>query len=443
MTHMENKKIHHIVIVGGGAGGLELATKLGDKLGSKKKAMITLVDKSKTHVWKPLLHEIAAGSLNPERHELDYLAQAHWHHFKFRLGTMEGLDRSKREISLSPNYDEDGIEVIPRRSFEYDTLIIAVGSTTNDFGVKGASEFSIALDTQEQAEKFHRRLHNALLRAQTQIEPIKPGQLEVVIVGAGATGVELSAELHNTTRELAAYGLDKINPDRDIKISLVEANERVLPALPAKLSDSVELELKKLNINTYTGERVTEVSSQGVYTHSGRFIPSALVVWAAGIKAPDFLHALAGLETNRINQLLVKRTLQTTLDNDVFAFGDCAACPWPGHDGNVPPRAQSAHQQATMLLKTVKYRLAGKSKLPEYTYLDYGSLVNLSRYSTVGSLMGSIYGGSLFIEGLFARLMYQSLYKMHLMALHGFFSVFLQTLARIITRRTESQVKLH
>lgn len=443
-----NNSLHHVVIVGGGAGGLELATKLGDSLGRKGKAIITLIDKSKTHVWKPLLHEIAAGSMNPERHELVYLAQAHWHHFKFRLGSMDSLDRAKREVSVAPHYDEDGVEVIPRRTFQYDTLIIAVGSTTNDFGVKGASEYSIALDTQEQAEKFHRRLHNALLRAQTQVAAVQTGQLEVVIVGAGATGVELSAELHNTTRELAAYGLDKIDADHDIKISLVEANERLLPALPQKLSDSVELELKKLNVHLYMGERVTEVTNKGVYTHSDKFIPSALVVWAAGIKAPDFLQKIDGLETNRINQLVVKRTLQTTLDTNIFAFGDCAACPMGSSkagraDETVPPRAQAAHQQASMLFKTIKSRVAGKAVLPEYTYRDYGSLVNLGRYTTVGNLMGAITGGSLFIEGLFARIMYKSLYKLHLMALHGFWSMALQTLVRMITRRTESQVKLH
>ena len=444
MDNKNQNSLHHVVIVGGGAGGLELATKLGDSLGRKGKAMITLIDKTKTHVWKPLLHEIAAGSMDPDKHELNYLAQAHWHHFKFRLGSMDNLDRAKREISISPYFDEDGEEVIPRRTVQYDTLIIAIGSTTNDFGVKGASEYSIALDTQDQAEKFHRRLHNALVRAQTQQAPVHAGQLEVVIVGAGATGVELSAELHNTTRELAAYGLDKIDPDRDIQISLIEANSRVLPALPPKLSNSVELELSKLRVHLYKGERVTEVTDKGVHTHSGRFIPSVLVVWAAGIKAPDFLHEIDGLETNRINQLVVNRTLQTTLDENIFAFGDCAACPWIGHaDDSVPPRAQAAHQQASMLIKSVKCRVAGKAELPEFTYRDYGSLVNLGSYTTVGNLMGSLSGSSLFIEGLFARLMYQSLYKMHLMALHGFWSMALQTLARTITRRSESQVKLH
>ncbi len=443
MKNTQENSLHHIVIVGGGAGGLELATSLGDSLGKSKKALITLVDCTKTHVWKPLLHEIAAGSMNPDKHELEYMAQAHWHHFKFRLGRMDGLNRAKKELTIAAYFDEDGLELIPRRTFSYDTLVIAIGSTTNDFGIKGALEHSIALDTQDQAEKFHKRLHNALVRAQTQTTPIKPGQLEVVIVGAGATGVELAAELHNTTRELAAFGLDKIDADRDVKISIIEASDRVLPALPPKLSMAVEAELRKLNVQLHTGERVTEVTDKGVHTHSGSFIPSQLVVWAAGIKAPDFLNDLSGLETNRINQLLVKQTLQTTLDDNVFAFGDCAACPYLGHDGNVPPRAQAAHQQASLLVKSLKKRVANKTNLPEYHYRDYGSLVNLGRYSTVGSLMGAVSGGNMHIQGMFARLMYQSLYKLHLMALHGFFSTFLQTLARLITRRTEATIKLH
>ncbi len=440
---MANNKLHQIVIVGGGAGGLELATRLGDALGKKKQAEITLIDCTRTHVWKPLLHEIAAGSMNPDKHELEYLAQAHWHYFNFRLGRMDGLNRDKKEVTIAPFFDEDGHEVIARRTFQYDTLVIAIGSTTNDFGIKGALEYSIALDTQDQAEKFHRKLHNALVRAQTQTTPVRAGQLEVVIVGAGATGVELAAELHNTTRELAAYGLDRIDADRDVKISIIEASNRVLPALPKKLSTAVEIELKKLQVNIYTSERVIEVSAKGVYTHSGLYIPSMLVVWAAGIKAPDFLREFDGLEVNQINQIVVKQSLQSVIDENIFAFGDCAACPRLGHAGNVPPRAQAAHQQASMLYKTMKHRVSGRTDYPEYIYRDYGSLVNLGQYSTVGSLMGVISGGSMYIEGLFARLMYRSLYQMHLMSLHGVISVLLQGIARMILRRSEAKVKLH
>ncbi len=440
---MTENRLHQVLIVGGGAGGMELATSLGDSLGKKKQAEITLIDSSRTHVWKPLLHEIAAGSMDPEKHELNYLAQAHWHNFRFRIGRMDGLDRENKTVLLAPYHDESGDEIISRRSIPYDTLVIAIGSTTNDFGVKGAREFSTALDTQEQAEMFHRKLHNALLRAQTQNTPVKEGQLEVVIVGAGATGVELSAELHNATRELAAYGLDNIDVERDIKLSIIEASDRLLPALTPKLAIAVELELKKLGVNIFTGERVTEVSEKGILTHSGMRIPSSLVVWAAGIKAPDFLKDIDGLETNKINQLVVSETLQTTVDENIFAFGDCSACAWEGQEGNIPPRAQAAHQQASLLVKSLKRRVSGKANMPKFKYRDYGSLVNLGQYTTVGSLMGALTGSSMYIEGLVARIMYRSLYKMHLIALHGFVSVFFHSIARFIARRSEPQVKLH
>jgi len=440
---MDSKK-HQIVIIGGGAGGLELATKLGDTLGKNKKAEITLVDSKKTHIWKPLLHEIAAGSLNADKDELDYLAQAHWHNFNFRLGSMDALNKETKEVSLAPFIGPDGMEIIPRRRFSYNTLIISVGSTINDFEIEGAAEHAIALDNQKQAQKFHQKLHNAILKAQTQKDEISQGQLEVVIVGAGATGVELAAELHKATREMTAYGLDKINPDKDIKISLIEASDRLLPALPKRMSLSVDRELKKLNVNLYLNERVTNVSESGIQTHTGRFIPSALVVWAAGIKAPEFLGSL-GLKINGINQIIVKSTLQSIDNDSIFAFGDCAACPIrPGAKELVPPRAQSAHQQASLLSRTMKHLVAEKDhNLPQYSYKDYGSLVNLGRYSTVGNLMGSLTGGSMFIEGFIARIMYLMLYQMHLMALHGVTVVTLRLIAKFITRRTETHVKLH
>jgi len=433
---------HRIVIVGGGAGGLELATRLGDTLGKRGRAEITLIDRDWTHLWKPLLHQVAAGSRDLDDHELEYLAQARWHHFHFRLGAMDGLDRRQKLIDVAPTLDENGHEIVPRRQFPYDTLVICVGSTANDFGTPGVREHAISLDTSEEAARFHRRLIHALVRANTQAEPVRPGQLCVAIIGAGATGVELAAELHNTTREVAAFGLDRVNPERDIRITVIEAGERILPAVPPRLSQSATELLRNLGVDVRTGERVVEVTPEAVRTAGGGVIPSELVAWAAGIKAPDFLRDLDGLETNRINQLVVRPTLQTTRDDDVFALGDCAACPWPGHPQPVPPRAQAAHQQASTLVKTLAHRLEGKPPL-EYRYRDFGSLVSLGEYSTVGSLMGALVGGAMFIEGHFARVMYKSLYKMHLNALHGFFRVALDTLARMITRRTAPRVKLH
>jgi NADH dehydrogenase len=227
-----------------------------------------------------------------------------------------------------------------------------------------------------------------------------------------------------------------------MKLNLIEAAERILPGLPSRFSSATAELLQKLGVAIYAGSRVTEVTKDGVVLADGKTIPCAITVWAAGVKAPDFMRELAGLETNRINQLVVTPTLQTTRDENIFALGDCCACPWLGRDATVPPRAQAAHQQASLLFKNLQHRLAGKPLL-EFQYRDFGSLVSLGKFSTVGSLMGGLIGRSFWIEGYFARLMYLSLYKMHELALHGFFKVALETLARMLTRRTDPPVKLH
>jgi NADH dehydrogenase len=434
--------LHEIVIVGGGAGGLELVTHLGDTLGKHGAARVTLIERSRTHLWKPLLHVVAAGSMDPSEHELNYLAQAHWHHFGYRFGEMTGLDRAAKKVHLAPTFDEEGRQITPPQAIHYDTLVIAVGSVTNDFGTPGAAQFAIPLDTPEQAVRFNRRLINACLRAQSQEGPVRPGQLHIAIIGAGATGTELSAELHRTTRELVAFGLDKIDPEKDIRIVLIEAAPRILPALPQRICDATMKLLGEMGVEVRTGARVSEVQADGVRLADGSFIPSELVVWAAGVKAPDFLSRLDGLEVNRINQLVVLATLQTTRDPDIFAMGDCAACPREGYDTPVPPRAQAAHQQSTHLARQLARRLKGE-KLEPFVYRDFGSLVSLGKYSTVGNLMGFLVGKNFFIEGLFARLMYRSLYKMHERAVQGSARTLLGTLSRGLSRRAEPAVKLH
>lgn len=441
-TSSTSQPLHEIVVVGGGAGGLELATRLGDRLGRRGKARISLVDSARSHLWKPLLFEVAAGSLDSYADRLEYLAQAHWHHFRFHLGRMDGLDRERREIQLAPTLDQRGVEIMPRRTLHYDTLVIAVGSVANDFGVPGVREHCAMLDTPEQAREFHRRHINACLQAHNQPEKVRPEQLTVAIVGAGATGVELAAELHDTTRELSAYGLEHIDPDKNLRLEIVEAADRVLPGLPAKLSAAVRERLGELGIAVHTGERVVEVRSDGLMTASGKFMPAGMMVWSAGIKAPDFLAGIAGLQTNRINQLIVRPTLQTLDDDAIFAFGDCAACPLPDGSGNVPPRAQAAHQQASMLLRSMSRRLRGKP-LPAYRYRDYGSLVALGLFSPVGSLMGALIGGSVMIEGMLARLVYWSLHQMHQTALNGYYRTTLATLANLINRPNRVKIKLH
>ena len=434
--------LHKIVVVGGGAAGLELVTALGNKYGKSGRAHVTLVDRARTHIWKPLLHEVAAGSLDVGHHAVDYLHHAHANNFRYRIGEMTGLDRERRVVQLAASTDSEGREVTPVRAIPYDTLVMAVGSTTNDFGTPGVKEHAIALDTQEQAVRFHQRLVNGMLRAHTQEGPVRPGQLHVTVIGAGATGTELAAELHRTTREVAKTGLDKIDPAKDLKITLVEAADRILPAVPARLSSDVMALLAKIGVEVRVKARVTEVRADGVQLADGGFIPSELVVWAAGVKGANFLKDLGGLETTRNNQLVVTPTLQTTRDPDVFAMGDCAYLVEQGSDTPIPPRAQAAHQQAAHLLKQIPNKMAAKPLKP-FKYRDFGSLVSLGEYTTVGNLMGFIQGKNMFIAGLFARLMYRSLYKMHETAVNGFWKTALDALARAITRRTVARVKLH
>jgi NADH dehydrogenase len=431
---------HHIVVVGGGAGGLELATRLGTAMGHNGRAEITLIDAKPTHLWKPLLHQVAAGSLDIGDQQLAYLAQARWRHFRFRLGSMSGLDRNSRTVIVAPTLDETGEEVIPERRLHYDSLVMAVGSVSNDFGIKGVQEHCFFLDTMDEAQRFQRQLLNRMLYLHTHKRQ-PDDRLGVAIIGAGATGVELAAQLHTVTRVLSAYGLDNLDPEHDIKLHIVEAGPRILPALPQPVVEKTRRGLENLGVNIHVNERVVEVTKDGVRTVEGDFISAGITVWAAGIKAPDFLRDINGLETNHINQLQVNANLQTTRDENIYALGDCAACPDKG-GGMVPPRAQAAHQQASFLTKLLKKRVSGAAYQGQYRYRDHGSLVTLGSYSTVGSLMGRI-PGTLYIAGYIARWVYLSLYKLHQIALYGWLRTALLTVSKLLRSSVHPEVKLH
>jgi NADH dehydrogenase len=433
----DDPSLHRVLIVGAGAGGLRLASLLGAKLGRRRKASITLLEPARIHVWKPLLHEVASGSLDSETDSLELIAHARYRHYRYRIGAMVGLDRAKRQVHVAPSVDEEGQTIIPPRVLGYDTLVIAVGSMSNDFGTPGVNEYAITLDTLDQAARFNRRMINSCLRANAQYEPRKPGQLHCAIVGAGATGVELAAELHKSMRDLVSYNLDRIDFDMHIKIDLIEAAPRILPALPESLATATAEVLRGLGVNIRTGRRVMEVRAGEVVLDGGEVVPAELIVWAAGIKAPDYLRNLDGLETDKINRLVVRPTLQTTKDDDIFAIGDCANCTLPGMKEPLPPTAQVAHQQSGFMVKVVNKRLRGEP-LPNFTYRDRGSLISLADYDTFGVLYKNVK-----LQGLIARWAYRALHKRHLQALHGSFKVALDSLVHAVTKRTEPRIKLH
>ena len=436
-------KVTQIVVVGGGAGGLELATKLGRTFRRDPNVDVLLVDRHRTHIWKPLLHEVAAGALDANLDEVGYGAHGHRSGFRFFLGTLEDIDRQAREIVIAPMHDEDGTELLARQRIPYDYLVMAIGSVTNDFGVPGVKAHCVFLDHRGDAERFRQRLLNHCLRASrsTATGGAADATVEIAIVGGGATGVELAAELYDAAGALRRYGLEDFDESR-LRVTLLEAGPRILPALPEKLAAAAHEELESLGVRVLVDTRVTEVDREAVHTGDGDLVAADIRVWAAGIRGADFLKGISGLETTRDNRIAVTPTLQTTRDDRIFALGDCCACPRPDSDLPVPPRAQAAHQMADAMLRNLLRVLAGKEATP-YVYRDHGSLVSLSRFSTVGSLMGKLIGGRMAIEGRLARFVYVSLYRMHLIAIHGWLRGVLLIAIGRVNQVVRPRLKLH
>ncbi|OZI19882.1 FAD-dependent oxidoreductase [Bordetella genomosp. 9] len=429
---------HRVVIVGGGAGGLELATELGRKHGRRH---VTLIDSHMVHIWKPTLHEAAAGTIDVQQEGLSYLMLANLSQFNFVLGPMLGVDRARRLVQVGAIPGPAGEPLLPAREIPYDTLVIAVGSTSNFFGTRGAREHAITLDTPESAEQFRLTMLQAMVKVDQAKASDPRARLHIAIVGGGATGVELAAELHEASRLVAAYGLSNFDPRRDLAIRIIEGAPRILAALPEKLSHAAQRRLESLGIEIESGCLVSEVTADTVHTKDGRAFPAELCMWAAGIKGPDVLGAL-DLPRNRVGQLEVDARLQTE-DPAIFAFGDCAAA--PRADGRVvPARAQAAHQEASYLRRRLSARIAGQPEPGgDFVYKDRGSLVSLGRERGVGSLMGALLGRGFFISGLIARWMYASLHLLHHRTVLGFSRTVSLALARLLTRRTHPRVKLH
>jgi NADH dehydrogenase len=431
-----------IVVVGGGAGGLELAARLGKKFGRERYDII-LLEKNQTHIWKPLLHEVAAGSLDANLDEVGYRGHGYICGYRFFLGAMKGIDRERREVIVAPLHDENGAEIMGEHRIRYDYLVIAVGSVANDFGVKGVKERCLFLENRQEADRFRQKLLNQCLRVSRTMQryPHADEYVRVTIVGGGATGVELAAELYNAAGELRHYGLEVFDESR-LKVTLLEAGPRILPALPEDLADAATEELRALGVDVRVNAQVEEVTPYGMKVKGGETIAGDLKIWAAGVKAPEFLKDIAGLETTRNNQLVVRPTMQTTRDERIFAIGDCAYFKAEGAERPVPPRAQAAHQMAETVFTNLCAAISGKP-LKSFVYKDYGSLVSLSKFSTVGSLMGNLIGGRMAVEGRAARFMYVSLYRMHLIAIHGWLRGLFMILVGHVNQVVRPKLKLH
>lgn len=425
-----------IIVIGGGAGGLELAVRLARKLKRDKLTEVMLIDKNPTHIWKPLFHEVATGSMNSYHDEASYLMLARKHKFNFILGEVTAIDAERNQVRIAPLVDDGGLEMMSSRDFIYDQLVVSVGSLSNDFGIEGVKTYSRQLDSREQAERFHKNFTTQLQRTNLQSTS---GTLSVAIVGGGATGVELAADMHNVVQRLREYGFEHFSKER-LSVSIIEAAPGLLPRLPSRIGVSVKKELERIGVQVHLLTQVSRVGEKEVFTSEGQSIPADISVWAAGVKAPSWL-ADSGLPVDRLGRIEVLDDLSVKGLENVFAIGDCCSCKM--EDGSeVPPRAQAAHQMATIAARNVLAQRKNKSAKP-FKYRDFGSLVSLSKYSTVGNLMGNLVRGTVFVEGWVARLVYLSLYRMHQATVHGKFSTLLIMLGDRIYKATRASVKLH
>ncbi|GIZ51440.1 NAD(P)/FAD-dependent oxidoreductase [Noviherbaspirillum aridicola] len=425
-----------IVIAGGGAGGLELATRLGDTLGKSGRARIILVDRSPAHFWKPLLHTVASGKLDPQAHQIDYSAQAAEHGFHFVCGEVEGVDRARAVLQVGPRRAADGSEMQPARAIPYDRLVLAFGAVTNFYGTAGAADHALTLDHVQDAERFRQRFIAACMQASSR--PAYTA-VNIVIIGGGATGVELAAELSHAVRELARYRVHSLDPDSDVRVRLVERGDRLLPQLNPRLSRRAARHLRSLGVEVCTGSSVARVEADAVHDSDGNCYPSDITLWAAGVEAPRICVRL-GLSLNRIRQVVVTPSLQTIDDPRIFALGDCSSHVCPVKGAALPPRAQVAHQQAMFLADLLARERPGE--LPHFRYRDYGSLVSLGPFAAVGSLAAAT-GREVLVGGWMARVLYRLMYRKHVLALHGFARMAVQTLAHWIGDKVTPPVRLH
>lgn len=460
-----NHNIPRVLIVGGGASGLALATKLGRKLGKRNEAEILLVSSTLTHIWKPLLHECAAGSLNTYEDELNYFGHGAANGFQFHLGSLSKIDPTNKRVFLSPMYRHpntaqqllqgqlkqvDDEEVIsPERFIDFDYLVLAIGSKGNDFNTPGAREHCIFLDSRQQADRFQRELVNCYLKAQGRNIMLHHGHdlstplkedISVVAVGGGLTGVELVSELQYVVNSIAKYGLKSINPE-DVKINLIEASERILPALEPELSQEVHEKLVSLGIQVHTKTKVVRVEEHAMICEKdGKelILPSTLSAWCAGIKADPELQS-PELETNRLNQLIVNSHLQTTKYPNIFAVGDCSSYTPAGSLRPLPASAQVAHQQADFLAKHLPtYLKTHTMSAKDFEYVDKGVLISIAK-TAVGKLFGT-----LTVRSVFAGMLYYSMYRLHQLDIHGPWKTAVWIWRDVITHMNgRPQIKLH
>jgi NADH dehydrogenase len=386
----------HVVIIGGGFGGLYAARTL-----SGAAVRITLIDRHNYHLFQPLLYQVATAALNPSDIAAPIRAVLNrQQNTSVILGDVATIDAAQKFVHLA-----DGAVIA------YDYLIVATGATHSYFGHPEWERLAPGLKTIDDALEIRRRVLLAFEAAERESDPaVQEALLTFVIVGAGPTGAELAGALSEIARQTMLRDFRRINPS-SARVILVEGKDRVLPVYPEKLSEKARRQLERLGVEVITNAVVTSLSEKEVCI-GDRTIPARTVLWAAGVEASPLARSL-GVPLDRAGRVLVNDDLTIPGHDDVFVIGDLAAAKFG--DGFVPGVAPGAIQEGVHAARNIEYALAGKPRKP-FRYWDKGSLATIGRAAAVADF------GFLKLSGFIAWFAWLAI---HILFLIGFRNRFL------------------
>jgi NADH:quinone reductase (non-electrogenic) len=405
---MEQK--HNIVILGGGFGGLAAAQKL-----KRAAVQVTLIDRRNFHLFQPLLYQVATGSLSPGEIAAPLRAVlSRQKNARVLLGEAEDVDPEAKRVIL-----RDG------DTYPYDSLIVATGSQTSYYGNDSWREWAPSLKSVEEATAIRHKILYAFERAERAgtLEEAR-AWLTFVIVGAGATGLELSGALAEIAHETLRHDFRKIHP-QEARIILMEGAPRVLGVFPEDLSVKAEKLVKRLGVEVVKGVLVTDINAEGVTFKRGdatERLAAKTVLWAGGVTSTPFGQRLAQrtkAETDRSGRIKVKPDLTIPNYPDIFVIGDLAHA--VNEKGNpLPGVAQVAMQGGAYAAKTIRARVAGKHPPRPFHYCNKGDLAVIGRAAAVANIFG------LHVSGLPAWLIWLFVHLMYIVEFQSRVLVFIQ-----------------
>ena len=404
-----------IVVIGCGFGGLWAAQAL-----RKAAASVTVIDRTNYHLFTPLLYQVATAGLSapdiaaPIRHIL-----APQENTTVLMGNVAAVEPERRVVRL-----DDGGEV------PYDQLIVASGASHSYFGHDDWAPFAPGLKTLDDALEIRGRVLLAFERAEREGDPARRAAwLTFVVVGAGATGVELAGTLAEIARQTLAGEFRHFDP-RNARVVLVEGTDRVLPSYPPRLSEKARLQLERLGVTVWLGKRVTGVDADGV-AMGGERIDARTVLWAAGVASSPLGRSL-GAPLDRAGRVQVEPDLSVPGHPEIFVVGDLAAVK------DVPGIAPAAKQMGAHAAKNVLARLAGRPTAP-FRYRDYGQLATIGRKSAVADFgRVKLWGFPAWFVWLWAHIYFLINFRNRLVVMIDWAWSYwtFQRYSRIVTKRT-------